>query len=182
MPHPRLAPALATLATLAFANGAAAATFPFRVVVDETTLDPGSDPFAGASGSGAIEVPGDAPPEDGALDLGEASVTVTLLGQTFTGADDAFGAPLVEFRDGAPSFLGLTMDEHDPVNPVAIEREGVADITLFAPFETASDGALEIEALVNFSVPAPAPIPLPAGLPLALAGLGALGVLRLRRT
>lgn len=174
----RLATAIAALG--AGAGAAAAATFPFRVVVDETTLGDASDPYAGASGSGAIEVPGDAPMEDGPLDPGEAALSVTLFGQTFSGADDAFGTPLIEFANGAPSFLGITLDENDPVNPIAINREGVSDISIFDAFETDDDG-LVIEALVNFGAPAPAPIPLPAGLPLAVAGLGALWVLRSRR-
>ena len=170
----------ASLAALGWAGAAAAATFTFSVVAVDTASS-SDDALVGPIGSGVLDIDDDAIAAGDPLEPEDVSLEMILLGQTFTGADDVFGEPLVEFDDGAPSFLGMTVDENDRVNPVAIDEPGVTNVTLFSPFDVDDDGGLTIEALVNFGVGEPAPVPLPAGLPLAVAGLAALGLLTRRR-
>ena len=134
-------------------------------------------------GTGVIEVEEVALRRGGQAAPDEFAFEIMLFDQLFTEEDDILGSPFLELAAGRPMAIGFGVAEDDPFNPVEIEQEGIAEIILFGDLAEGEDGALSIEASVVPADPAlpevpEAPVPLPAGLPLLLAGLGALAAQR----
>ncbi|GAA6187721.1 VPLPA-CTERM sorting domain-containing protein [Litorivita sp. NS0012-18] len=73
------------------------------------------------------------------------------------------------------SFFQASTGSDEPAGPVTLSGTGIRSIFW-------QDPGFSFAVLDNITVTTAAPVPLPAGLPLLLAGLGAFGILRRRKS
>lgn len=136
-------------------------------------------PYAGTSGSGTVAyedtlVSGIGFEQLIGLDI---QLSFTILGQTFAETEDVAYPlfPLLDFFDGVPTFLDFAVVENAPDQGLSTEifAPRVSEIRFISPL---SQGLATGTYMGSAEVIGA--IPVPAGLPLALSGLLALGLLR----
>jgi hypothetical protein len=111
--------------------------------------------------------------------MGFESIDLTFGGQAFAIEDDQDfpNFPTLTVTSGFVTGIDYIVTEFDVPNPTAIDEPDV--VTFFVSIEDDDGTTLSGRFVTSDTL---APIPLPAGLPLLLAGLGALGIVAHRRT
>lgn len=179
----KLAATAAALALMAPAAQAVTITDTFNVVVGSNNVLPGSTPgtaYVGDTGTGSVTYTSDTP--FGIVDMD--ALSLTILGQTFTLADElfggAFGVQLDASGAGIDTLFATFLDDDTFTLPVEdnIAAAGVIDFSISSTFSVSGD--LQTVTLEVQTVEV-APVPIPAALPLSMLALGAMGWVGRRR-
>lgn len=156
---------------------ASAAVFELDILASDRTLELFGASVERLVGTAEIRIADEALARDGWTELDDASFSFILLGQSFTGGDDMYGAPNLEITAGAPSWIRFGVSEFGDGVPDVIDHPWFMEIDVYGSLMPGPDGR---RAIVTSLEPhdrylnGPAPVPLPAGLPLAASALTAL--------